>query len=102
MDGEAFLGELPPGLRVIQDPLDRSPPLKYLSAATGEEFSDDPRLGPLPQQWERIDYERTADDPMFVDYFRNTATGEVINSDPRWSVEALKARGVKLETFDIV
>jgi len=39
---------------------------------------------------------------LTVAYFRNCETGEVMDSDPRMSPEALKERGVDIKTFHLV
>lgn len=75
---------------------------RYVNMATGEQVADDPRLGALPPEWERVVHERTADDPAYFQFFRHSDTGEVINFDPRLSPECLQARGVQLETFDLI
>ena len=74
----------------------------YMNLQTGKQTLEDPRLDLLPPEWMRMTYERTPDDPAYFARFRNNATGEVINSDPRLSPEALRARGVELETFSLI
>lgn len=56
------------------------------------------RLG-LLQGWERLDADRTVDDPEIFQKFRNLSAGEVINYDPRMSLDALKLRGLVTSTF---
>jgi len=106
MDGEAFLGPIPPRYRVqIKRDVDDSWGYEnphFLDVETGEFIKKDPRLGPVPDIWEELMLERTPDDPRTYTKFRNKITGEVINSDPRLFPAALEERGVKLETFSLV
>lgn len=74
----------------------------FKNTETGQATNEDPRLGPLPGGWERLDAERSSDDPEFCEKFRNTVSGEVLNSDPRLEPEALKARGVGLTEFVLI
>ena len=104
MHGQALLGPLPPNFRVYSyrgnDGVDI---VSYLNTQTNEFHFDNPNLGPLPSQWEQGEItEWSVDDPADLVKFRNKATGEEIDSDPRMLPEALKARGVKLETFSLI
>jgi hypothetical protein len=64
---------------------------------------EDPRLGSLPPNWERVDdYKKKSDNPILLAVFRNTETGEIMKSDPRMLPEALVACGVKLQQFRFV
>ncbi|KAF9765841.1 hypothetical protein IL306_001808 [Fusarium sp. DS 682] len=76
---------------------------RYHNTETGELTAEDPRLEPL-EGWQRISLEElgrdlTGDDPEVYDFFRNTEDGGIVNSDPRLEPEALRCRGVNLETF---
>ena len=62
----------------------------------------DPRLGPLPEGWRWIETVRTNNDPFIFETFENSVTGEKMNSDPRMLPDALRARGVKLDWFELV
>jgi hypothetical protein len=75
-----------------------------LNAETKEKVSieDDPRLGEMPAEWERLEVIPSPDDPYYVQRCRNKITGEEINSDPRLLPEELEKRGVKLQTFRLV
>ena len=75
----------------------------FYNPTTDELTREDPRLEPHPD-WERVEQTMPLeqDDPEVCDFFRNKRTGEVMDSDPRISPEALEARGVKLRTFAIV
>lgn len=97
MDGEALLGALPQGWHVEQHFKDRRSFPQYFNDWSEYRFRDDPRLGSIPDEWERIDREATRDDPIVVGFFRNKSTGEVIIYDPRMTREKLEERGVKLE-----
>jgi hypothetical protein len=97
-DGEALLGPIPSPWRMIC--VDRV--LEYFHTETGEQTVEDPRLEPIPEPWVRIPFKRERHDPRFCENFKNTITGEVLNSDPRLLPDALRARGVKLQTFQLV
>jgi hypothetical protein len=102
-DAIGVLGPLPTHWKAFirGDSLGR-PLHRYVNLTTWEETAEDPRLDVLPPEWERIAYERSPDDPALFEVFKNSVTGETINSDPRLSPEALRARGVKLETFQLI
>jgi hypothetical protein len=74
----------------------------YYNPVTNQTTPEDPRLEPLAADWERLEYERTEDDPEIFQRFQNMVTGEVINSDPRLTPEALKARAVEMRNFQLV
>ncbi|EME89157.1 uncharacterized protein MYCFIDRAFT_86238 [Pseudocercospora fijiensis CIRAD86] len=101
MDGEALLGPLPEGWTVHYRQKEGRWSARFVDAA-GNEYLDDPRLGPLPRVWRRSEIQITADDPIHVDYFENSETGEIINYDPRMSADAFKQRATKLETIRLV
>ncbi|KAF5563384.1 heterokaryon incompatibility protein [Fusarium phyllophilum] len=76
---------------------------RYRNLETGELTAEDPRLEPLIG-WQRASLEElgrdlTGDDPEVYDFFRNMEDGRIVDSDPRLEPEALKSRGVNLETF---
>lgn len=98
-----ILGPLPSHWNAIirGDALGR-PLHRYLDLTTYEQTAEDPRLGALPPEWERVPYERSPDDPALFEVFKNRVTGETINSDPRLSSDALRERGLKLQTFQLV
>ncbi|KAK3997893.1 heterokaryon incompatibility protein-domain-containing protein [Cladorrhinum sp. PSN332] len=109
-DANALLGPLPPNWSMwITDDSIGSSAIRFWDAERGKLTKDDPRLGPLPDGWGVLDeiseehylMDRTGDDPTLFRWFRNTATGEDINSDPRMSVDALRERGVKIEMFSL-
>ena len=103
MEGEALLGPIPAPWKVMLDILpdicSREP--IYWNAETKMTSKHDPRLGDIPSSsdWESIDQERTPDDPRLFAPHRNKVTGEVINSDPLLSYQALLDRGIELQKF---
>jgi len=105
MCGESLLGPLPfPWKRRREG---SSVPFKpdigvYWNSEANELTSDDPRLPPLPSEWEKVERERGKDDPIIFTLHRNKLTGELINSDPRMLPDALRERGVELEEFRLI
>ncbi|KAF4342400.1 heterokaryon incompatibility [Fusarium beomiforme] len=103
---QGLLGPLPPHWKaqLFYDPVnEHRSHTRYHNNETGELTAEDPRLEPL-EGWQRIsleDLERelTGDDPEVCDFFRNTKDGRIVDSDPRLEPEALRRRGVNLETF---
>ena len=105
MNGEALLGPLPPPWTVLRNIDSRGVcRVGFLNTETEEKISieDDPRLGEMPPEWERLEVVPSPDDPYYVQRCRNKITGEEINSDPRLLPEELEKRGVKLQTFRLV
>ncbi|TVY82211.1 Heterokaryon incompatibility protein 6 OR allele [Lachnellula suecica] len=102
-DLTGFLGPLPNHWETIikGDALGR-PTQRFIDTGSGEETLEDPRLEPLPWNWERATYGRRAEDPAIFERFRNLETDEVVNYDPRLSPTALEARGVKLQSFRLI
>ena len=102
-DVVGLLGPLPHRWKTIikADALGR-PIQCFINLSNGEETLDDPRLEPLLSNWERVTYERGADDTTMFERFRNLETGEIVNYDPRLSPKALEARAVKLQSFRLV
>jgi hypothetical protein len=102
MQGEALLGPLPAYHRLgIMSDLQRGFEVFCFNIKT-DRLTKDPRLEPWSASWEPLETIRDATDPMFFKKWRNIETGEVINSDPRLTVEALRARGVDLTEFKLV
>ncbi len=103
MDGEALLGPLPSSwtvtIREIRAPLSGA---WFHNKKKGTRSTLDPRLGTLPDKWEAIEKEDEARLGQHVQHYKNKVTGEIINSDPRLLPEALKARGVPIETFVLI
>jgi hypothetical protein len=106
LEGEALLGSLPEPWRLIfredEDRLREVFIPIYYNPLTEEETRHDPRLDALPPDWEEIGQEDETRQQIYVQHYRNKTTGGVINSDPRLLPDALKARGVPLETIVLV
>jgi len=103
--GESFLGPLPSPWKFQERRLATGQfecVLEFRNSDTGVVTQNDPRLGELSEAWEKVKAERTRDDPVLFAPHRNKSTGELINSDPRLLPSALHARGVTLETFQII
>ncbi|KAI0121663.1 heterokaryon incompatibility protein-domain-containing protein [Xylariales sp. AK1849] len=96
MDGETVLGPLQQPWEIRNKRFGDQHVTTYYNTETDVWQSEDPRLKaiPLPPEWEPMDWKRTRDDPSNCCMFRNRITGEVINSDPRLSMEALNERGL--------
>jgi hypothetical protein len=106
MDAEALLGPLPAGFSsqfgILYGGFGTT---GYLNTDTQEWSSaeDDPRLGPRPDDWELLPRSVwAAPEALVYQEWRNRTTGEITTSDPRFSPDALKERGVELEDFDLV
>jgi hypothetical protein len=77
----------------------------YFDAATQQWLGaeDDPRLGPRPDDWVLLPSSDSAPrEATKYQEWRNKTTGVTLTSDLRLTPDALKARGVKLETFHIM
>lgn len=100
MTGEAMLGELPKGWRLILKyyPEHQAHYLAFLDSATGHIQVDDPRLGALTAGW-RFESHKAEDT---VNRFVNDRTGEYTYSDPRLKPEILRARRVELQEFRLI
>lgn len=102
-DCASLLGPLPKGWKVqLYNDSQGQFSQVYMNCDTGATTREDPRLDTMPEDWERVAAERTPDDPFVFAKFKNRRTGEVRNSDPRLLPEALKMRGVNLESFALV
>lgn len=89
--------------RVFNDSTGLFTILRFYNSETKITQDEDPRLGPLPEEWAAMGRkERTSEDPRIFAYFKNKQTGEIVNSDPRMEPEALRNKGVKLKTFALV
>ena len=104
-DAKALLGPLPESwsVQVRGRSDDRQGYFPHFFDSEGQSLSEkDPRLGNLPHNWERFNRDWEYGDPLNAQWYKNTITGEIINSDPRMSPEALKARGVKVQTITLI
>ncbi|KAI0140441.1 heterokaryon incompatibility protein-domain-containing protein [Xylariaceae sp. FL1272] len=103
MDDEAVLGPLPrPWRLVVLSHSDGHRRHYYLNEETGIEAEEDPRMTELPSDWEYLNRSRTPNDPVFFAWYRNKVTGEEINSDPRLLPDALRKRGVDVQTITLI
>ncbi|KAH4013036.1 hypothetical protein HBI73_211990 [Parastagonospora nodorum] len=102
MEGQALLGPLPHSWDMIIDHSNHISSFSFLNHQTKVCTTQDPRLGPLPLEWEAVEKEYETRPPFYVQHHRNNVTGEFINSDPRLSPEVLKARGVDVTTIVLV
>jgi hypothetical protein len=102
MDGEVLLGPLPANCKVTVKRGESIFQHFFHDQVTQKKFAEDPRLGPLPEDWKPIRAEHRLWPNKTVDAFQNTTTGEILHSDPRLLPGALRARGVTLETFTLV
>ncbi|KAI0192103.1 heterokaryon incompatibility protein-domain-containing protein [Xylaria flabelliformis] len=103
MDGEAILGDVPDPWKVefYRDDMGVSVP-HFRNTETDQLTTEDPRLGPLPDGWERVKRDRRVNDPRWFDCFVNKVSGETLNADPRMREGELKERGITLKNFKIV
>jgi hypothetical protein len=103
MHAECFLGPLPkPWLfRSSYDSAGYCL-FNYSNPETGVVTKSDPRMDSLPGAWEQVDSQRIPGDPPIFQRFRSKVTGEVMDSDPQMLPEALKVRGVQLETVELI
>lgn len=99
MLGEALKPPLEPAWRDVL-PVIRGWALSYfINVQTGELLKSDPRLGLLPPDWEEV----TTLDPFLPSFvFKNKESGHISMNDPRMSAEAVKQRGIALETLELV
>jgi hypothetical protein len=108
MEGQAILGSIPVPWSVmlrLSDSLlisQRRDETYFYNSDTKVKSRHDPRLGVLSDEWEEIDVEDEVRLGTLIQHYRNKLTGEIINSDPRLLPEALEARGVLLETFELI
>jgi hypothetical protein len=110
MQGQAILDALPSAWKVVHRtlaPLHVSRRTTYPlfeNTETGSRTLEDPRLGPLPDEWEEVAVPVNSDwrYAFRVQYYQNTHTKETLHSDPRLSPERLIARGVPLETIMLI
>ncbi|RDW72907.1 hypothetical protein BP6252_06814 [Coleophoma cylindrospora] len=98
-DAISLLGVLPPGWRVHVCS-DGSP--LFVNDETDVTTREDPRLEPLVE-WEGIaDSSEHSHSVHSKKYDQQKQTGDKVNADPRMLPEALKARGVNIQTIFLV
>ncbi|PVH69947.1 HET-domain-containing protein [Cadophora sp. DSE1049] len=105
MDGEAFLGPIPsPWKAEVWRRPDADFSTYFVDPAwPNAKTTNDPRLPPLPPEWEEIK-NNNSNHPWLITqcFFKNISTGEIMDSDPRMLPEALEQRGVELKRFRLV
>jgi hypothetical protein len=103
MDGEALLEPLPEGCKVVLGNDHNGKTFQFfVDSTTQTETGEDPRLEPLPAEWERFITKDRLWPTKKVEGFWNKHTGQIMHSDPRMLPNALRARGVALETFTLL
>ena len=105
-DGRVFLGDLPkPYRRVIRfEEVSGKWWPAYLNQQTGDILVEDPRLGPLPPGWrvKRHKHQNAWDWYTDDDFEEDRNQQQKLPGDPRWTVDALRRRGVILQNFKLV
>lgn len=103
-DGEAILGPLKDSWKV--EAFSDTNGLwwqTFRNASTEEMTGLDPRLGPLPEEWEGIQHEQLGNTVMqLYTSFRKKVTGEISSFDPRLSPTCLDGQGVQVTRFQLV
>jgi len=74
----------------------------FINTEEGKACEEDPRLGGVPANWERLDFIPSQDDPIHAVKFRFVGRDDILNSDPRMQPGMLRSRGVNLQTFRLV
>jgi hypothetical protein len=102
MNGEALLGPLPPNYdRVIQRSYSGVSYHAYYNHQAKQVHVENPRLGPLPENWRLKNH----DQEHLWHWFVNDVTGEGHKNpgpDPRRTMQALRDRGVDLQDFELI
>lgn len=101
MDGGALLSSLPDDFQAIErmNPCTGSYHMAFKNMRTGHIQIEDPRITePLPAGWELIKH----NDEEYMQLFSNEEQYQSTSADPRLNPDALRARGVKLKTFNLV
>ena len=74
----------------------------FTNSRTGEVQSEDPRLGPLPERWRRVDEVDPVTGIPRASVFLNEENGEQTPLDPRMTLDQLQNRGVDLKKMQLV
>ncbi len=101
MDGEALLGPLPEGFRIVWR-YNESTQVWYqsfLEKKSDKFYAEDPRLGKLPRGWRKDEH---PNEEFFSRFVNDETSGDIVYFDPRLAPEALRERGVKLEEFKLI
>ncbi|KAI1368213.1 heterokaryon incompatibility protein-domain-containing protein [Xylaria arbuscula] len=107
MEGQALLGPLERQFHLQNLYYESGRRRAFVNTYTGACYLQDPRLRgiPLPSEWELAphdDQARVHDDPEVFCRYRHRDTGELINYDPRVTADALRNRGVPVQTITLV
>jgi hypothetical protein len=104
-DTQALLGPLPNDWKIemYEDNQHRIGWPIFANNSINMRTWQDPRLPYLPAEWEGIPHPElsTSTNPLFH-RFKSNITNETTECDPRLSREALEARGVKLQKFQLI
>ncbi|KAI0856780.1 heterokaryon incompatibility protein-domain-containing protein [Xylaria cubensis] len=102
-DATALLGPLEDHWRVqvFTESTDHRRNYRFMNKKTGVLSDEDPRLPPLPTDWERIDTE-TISGPTTFQLYKNKKTGQVINYDPRLTPEMIVSKGATIQRFILI
>lgn len=109
MDSEPLLGHLPEDFESILalSESDGSYTPAFRNKSDGSVTYQDPRLPPLSSEWETLTWKETQ--AYFIGQgpplaYRNKSIQETLDyrKDPRMTADALKERGVNIETFQLV
>ncbi|CZT40134.1 uncharacterized protein RSE6_00113 [Rhynchosporium secalis] len=102
MSNEAFVGPLPAPFESVLHFKDSKGyyQMAYIDRVTCVVHPDDPRLRntQLPEPWEKLHHANENE----LTHFGNGDTGKATVLDPRLTANALRARGVELEMFDLI
>ncbi|KAF2833421.1 hypothetical protein CC86DRAFT_9574 [Ophiobolus disseminans] len=103
MEGQAILGPISVPWRMVIETI-TPVTIEFRNSQTGEMTREDPRLDPLPHdsRWVKIEKKDETRSPYAIQHYKHLDTGQVLTSDPRLLPEALRARGVNVETFILV
>ena len=103
MDGEAILGSLPEhfeSVEVVHPQLvERGLELCFRDRRNGEIQTEDPRLGPIPDGWQKQD---SWSQGIRFSYIWDGSKLHHPVEDPRLDLDALEAGGLQVDTFNIV
>lgn len=104
MDGEALLQPLQAPWRLLYKANSTGQWYATFANSTAGEITQlDPRLGPLPAEWEQVsDGATRAPDDQTVTRFRHKVSGDVIDSYPQLLPGPLQQRGIGLEEVRLV
>ncbi|KUJ06525.1 uncharacterized protein LY89DRAFT_790395 [Mollisia scopiformis] len=101
MSGEALLGSLPPGFELILTFAESAGYYRrFVNSKASISQVPDPRLSqiPFPPGWRVQSHDSEEDFAKYV----NDITGENSLYDPRLAPDALRQRGVEIQTFDLI